>query len=172
MTMIYEKLPLSHIVGVLLQLREEKIELENVLEAESEAQVNRLNREISVLRLAAAQNGTNGTNGTNGSGNNSASTSALADDLAEFRARRRGSVAGVGAGPSTDTVLEALRRENEQLRGTLADMERDHLKLMRLNEIYREELIDHRRRVRFRFSSCGIVVLSACGYRQGCLWTT
>jgi hypothetical protein len=167
------KFPLAHVVGVLPQLREEKIELENVLEAESEAQVNRLNREISVLKLAAAQNGTNGTNGTNGngSGNNSASTSALADDLAEFRARRRGSVAGIGAGPSTDTVLEALRRENEQLRGTLADMERDHLKLMRLNEIYREELIDHRRRVRFRFSSCG-PVLNASGYRQGCLWTT
>ena len=134
----------DHIVPVSHQLREEKVELENVLEAESEAQVNRLNREISALRLAAAQNGANGANGANATGNNSAPTSALADDLAEFRTRRRASLAG----PSTDTVLEALRRENEQLRGRVADMERDYVKLMRLNEIYREELIDHRRRVR------------------------
>lgn len=132
------------IASISHQLREEKIELENVLEAESEAQVNRLNREISALRLAVAQNGTNGANGT---GNNVASTSALADDLAEFRTRRRGSVAGSSSSPSTDIVLEALRRENEQLRGRVADMERDYVKLTRLNEIYREELIDHRRRV-------------------------
>jgi len=131
----------------LRQLREEKIELENVLEAESEAQVNRLNREISTLRLAAAQNGTNGTNSVNGAGSNGASTSALADGLADFRTRRWASLTGTSAGPSTDTVLEALRRENEQLRGRVADMERDYVKLMRLNEIYREELIDHRRRV-------------------------
>ena len=116
-----------------------------MLEAESEAQVNRLNREISVLRLAAAQNGTNGANGT---GNNTASTSGLADDLAEFRTRRRASLVGLSSSPSTDVVLEALRRENEQLRSRLADMERDYVRLTRLNEIYREELIDHRRRVR------------------------
>ena len=130
---------------VLHQLREEKIELENVLEAESEAQVNRLNREISALKLAAAQNGTNGSDGL---GSNSTSTPALVDELAEFRTRRRGSLAGMNACPSTDIVLEALRRENEQLRTRAADMERDYVKLMRLNEIYREELIDHRRRVR------------------------
>lgn len=132
-------------VHVLWQLREEKIELESVLEAESEAQVNRLNREISALKLAAAQNGTIGGDGT---GSNNASTSALADDLVEFRTRRRTSLTGMSAGPSTDIILEALRRENEQLRTRVADMERDYVKLTRLNEIYREELIDHRRRVR------------------------
>jgi hypothetical protein len=120
-----------------------------VLEAESEAQVNRLNREISALKLAAAQNWTNGGDGTGSTGG---STSALADDLAEFRTRRRGSLAGMNASPSTDVVLEALRRENEQLRARAADMERDYVKLMRLNEIYREELIDHRRRVRSSIS--------------------
>ena len=119
-----------------------------MLEAESEAHVNRLNREISALRLAAAtQNGTNGVNGADATGNNSAPTPAMADDLAEFRTRRRASLAGLTSGPSTDIVLEALRRENEQLRSRVADMERDYVKLMRLNEIYREELIDHRRRV-------------------------
>ena len=106
--------------------------------------MNRLNREISALRLAAAQNGTNGGDGT---GSNGGSTSGLVDELAEFRTRRRGSLTGISAGPNTDVVLEALRRENEQLRARAADMERDYVKLMRLNEIYREELIDHRRRV-------------------------
>ena len=120
-----------------------------MLEAESEAQVNRLNREISALRLAAAQNVTNGANGVNGTGNNNIPTPALADDLAEFRTRRRASLAGLSSSPSTDIVLEALRRENEQLRSRVTDMERDYVKLTRLNEIYREELIDHRRRVRF-----------------------
>lgn len=120
-----------------------------MLEAESEAHVNRLNREISVLRLAAAQTGTNGATGANGTGNNSAPTPALVDDLAEFRTRRRASLAGSASSPSMDIVLEALRRENEQLRSRFADMERDYVKVMRLNEIYREELIDHRRRVCF-----------------------
>lgn len=110
--------------------------------------MNRLNREISALRLAAAQNGANGANGSTGTGSNGASNSSLADDLVEFRTRRRASLVGFGAGPSTDTVLEALRRENEQLRTKVSDMERDYVKLTRLNEIYREELIDHRTRVR------------------------
>jgi hypothetical protein len=119
-----------------------------VLEAESEAQVNRLNREIAALKLAAAQNWTNGGDGTGSNAGSERSTSALVDDLAEFRTRRRGSLAGTNASSNTDVVLEALRRENEQLRARAADMERDYVKLMRLNEIYREELIDHRRRVR------------------------
>lgn len=58
----------------------------------------------------------------------------------------------MSAGPSTDIILEALRRENEQLRTRVVDMERDYVKIMRLNEIYREELIDHRRRVRSSIS--------------------
>jgi hypothetical protein len=141
-----------------------------VLEAESEAQVNRLNREITALKQAAAQNGANGSDGT---GNNGASTSALVDDLAEFRTRRRGSLAGTSAGPSTDVVLEALRRENEQLRARAADMERDYVKLTRLNEIYREELIDHRRRVRsLNFSAAVLNSSTFLVHRLGCRSTT
>ena len=45
-------------------------------------------------------------------------------------------------------MLEAKRRENEHLRNRLVDTERDYVRISRLNEIYREELIDHRRRVR------------------------
>ena len=44
-------------------------------------------------------------------------------------------------------MLEAMRRENEQLRHRLADVERDFVRISRLNEIYREELIEHRNRV-------------------------
>lgn len=49
--------------------------------------------------------------------------------------------------PSTEMMLDAMRRENEQLRTRLVETERDYIRITRLNEIYREELIDHRRRV-------------------------
>lgn len=55
-----------------------------------------------------------------------------------------------GANPSetsAETMLEAMRRENEQLRNRLVDTERDYVRISRLNEVYREELIEHRRRV-------------------------
>ena len=52
-------------------------------------------------------------------------------------------------------MLEAMRRENEQLRNRLVDTERDYIRISRLNEIYREELIDHRRRV-------GLICLGVC----------
>lgn len=59
--------------------------------------------------------------------------------------------------PRAETMLEAMRKENEQLRNKLVDMERDYIRITRLNEIYREELIDHRRRV-------SEVPLSGVGY--------
>jgi len=49
--------------------------------------------------------------------------------------------------PSSGTMLETMRRENEDLRNRLVDTERNYIRIMRLNDIYREELIDHRRRV-------------------------
>lgn len=52
-----------------------------------------------------------------------------------------------GVDPSGEAMLEAMRRENEQLRNRLVDTERDYIRISRLNEIYREELIEHRRRV-------------------------
>lgn len=117
----------------LVQLREEKIELENALEAESEAHVNRLSREISALRLAQQQV-------VNGSG----STPGSPVDV-------RGPIpAGSSLNPlhpNTEALLEALRRENESLRNRLVDTERDYIRVTRLNEVYREELIDHRGRV-------------------------
>ena len=53
--------------------------------------------------------------------------------------------------PTTETMLDAMRRENEQLRARLVETERDYIRVTRLNEIYREELIEHRRRVSRNF---------------------
>lgn len=108
-------------------MREEKIELENALEAESESHVNRLTRELTMLRLAQQQH-----SHSNGSSNTSPGSQ---------------SWKGGFAMPSDATMLEAMRAENEALRGRLVDTERDYIRVARLNEIYREELIDHRRRV-------------------------
>lgn len=122
-----------------LQLQEEKIELENALEAESESHVNRLSRELSALRLAqqlaSQQNGTSPglpSSSVNGDGTQSPNLLRLPNPLA----------------PSSEDMLDAMRRENEQLRNRLVDTEREYIRISRLNEIYREELIQHRRRVR------------------------
>ncbi|KAI0945039.1 hypothetical protein AcW1_001825 [Taiwanofungus camphoratus] len=114
------------------QLREEKIELENALEAESENHVNRLSREITALRLAQQEQ-------VNGSGGGSPIDTRLG--LQPFLGYRG------PAEPTAEIMLEAMRRENEQLRNRLVDTERDYIRITRLNEIYREELIEHRRRL-------------------------
>jgi len=49
--------------------------------------------------------------------------------------------------PNPDAILEALRRENESLRRRVNEMERDYVRVTRLNDIYREELIEHRGRL-------------------------
>ncbi|KAG6877766.1 hypothetical protein C0993_004140 [Termitomyces sp. T159_Od127] len=114
------------------QLREEKIDLENTLEAESESHVNRLARELTALRQAQNNNASDG------------SVSVSPETGIGFRSFMNGSSAG---DPSLETLLEALRRENEQLRNKLVDTERDYVRISRLNEVYREELIEHRRRL-------------------------
>ncbi|KAF7338745.1 hypothetical protein MSAN_02196900 [Mycena sanguinolenta] len=49
--------------------------------------------------------------------------------------------------PSMEIMLAALQRENEALRSRLVDMERDYVRVSRLNEVFREELLDHRNRL-------------------------
>lgn len=49
--------------------------------------------------------------------------------------------------PSATLVMDALQRENEQLRTKLVDMEREFGRVKRLNEVYREELISVRGKV-------------------------
>lgn len=113
------------------QLREEKINLENALEAESESHVNRLNRELTALRLAQQQQ--------------AAGSASVSPDA------RMGTSTFLNGfdptAPSAEVLLEAMRRENEQLRNRLVDTERDYVRITRLNEIYREELLEHRRRL-------------------------
>jgi len=150
------------------QLQEEKIELENALEAESESHVNRLSRELSALRLAQqlaanqqqqqqnggspALGGSGGTGtGVNGDGTQSPTLLRLPNPLA----------------PSSEDMLEAMRRENEHLRNRLVDTEREFIRITRLNEIYREELIQHRRRVWIRLHY--VFVLPLDFFVVGCL---
>jgi hypothetical protein len=109
--------------------------------------VNRLSRELSALRLAqqlAANQQQNGGSpalsgsgtgtGVNGDGTQSPTLLRLPNPVA----------------PSSEDMLEAMRRENEHLRNRLVDTEREFIRITRLNEIYREELIQHRRRVCIR----------------------
>lgn len=116
------------------QLREEKIQLENALEAESESHVNRLGRELSALRLQQQQQQQSGTNGIAASPDNRVG-------VPTFMAGREPMI------PSAEVMLETMRRENEQLRNRLVDTERDYVRVSRLNEVYREELLEHRRRL-------------------------
>jgi len=102
------------------QLREEKAAIQNAMEAESESQVHRLVREIEDLKRQL----TSSSNSSSSSPTTSSSTN------------------GYGT-----TGMEALQRENVELRQRLMDMERDYSRMMRLNEEYREELIGFRRRV-------------------------
>ncbi|KAI8986676.1 hypothetical protein BD414DRAFT_536596 [Trametes punicea] len=127
------------------QLREEKIELENVLEQESESHVNRLSREISALRLAQQQQQQQqqqtGPSHANGSG------SASPHDTRPPATQYGYLLNANGAEPSPDVILDALRRENEALRSRLVETEQNFIRISRLNEVYREELIQHRRRL-------------------------
>ncbi|KAF9494791.1 hypothetical protein BDN71DRAFT_1448349 [Pleurotus eryngii] len=119
------------------QLREEKIGLENALEAESESHVNRLSRELTALRMAQQQQQQQ----QSGMANGPVSVSP------ESRLGYRAFVSPSVVEPNAEIMLEAMRRENEQLRARLVDTERDYIRIARLNEVYREELIDHRRRL-------------------------
>ncbi len=92
--------------------------------------MNRLNRELSALRRQQQHQQQAGA---------SASTNGLPNDD-EYGGQDPRS-------PGYELVLEILRRENENLRSRLTDLERDYIRMKRLNEIYREELIDHRSKV-------------------------
>ncbi|CAE6463455.1 unnamed protein product [Rhizoctonia solani] len=54
---------------------------------------------------------------------------------------------------SQPMLLEAMRAENAQLRTRVTDLERDFLRVSRVNEIYRQELLEHRRRLGLPYES-------------------
>ena len=76
--------------------------------------------------------------------------------------------------PSAETMLETMRQENEQLRNRLVETERDYIRITRLNEIYREELIEHRRRVSHILSGVHLLVFTRLYLFESLdwLWTT
>ena len=130
--------------------------------------MNRLARQIAALRMQAQ--GNNDSNATSSQAPTNASNDTAATATAPAPATRpvpsssssRVAVAApltsrvtasTAGDPSTEVIMEALRKENETLRNRLVKMERDWRQEMRLNEIYREELIRHRRRVRIGHGS-------------------
>lgn len=118
-------------------MKEEKINLERVHEEESEAQVNRLARELAVLRLRQHQQLQQANGAEDDKGKRSTAGPSTSPQVSGT----------LFSDPSTDVLLTALQKENESLRSRLASTEQEFIRLTRLNEIYREELIQHRRRV-------------------------
>ncbi|KAF9471171.1 hypothetical protein BDN70DRAFT_998712 [Pholiota conissans] len=147
------------------QLREDKIDLENALEAESESHVNRLSRELQALRQAnrelesqlAQANAQLQLKAHAGSplpplSSSSSSSSAKKKDsitttTTEAERPNLSRMMSSPPEPSAALMLDAMQRENETLRNRLVDTERDYVRLSRLNEVYREELIEHRTRL-------------------------
>ncbi|KAJ7150925.1 hypothetical protein C8R43DRAFT_1096780 [Mycena crocata] len=75
----------------------------------------------------------------------------LSRELSTLRLAQQ-QLAGIAASPgpsdpSAEIMLAALQRENEALRSRLSDTERDYVRISRLNEVYREELLEHRNRL-------------------------
>lgn len=151
------------------QLRESKLNLENALDAESENnQVSKLTREIGELRrvngelemqLKALRTGeekgkgagattscTNG-NGMNGHGTILSHGKVVQSHLSTSTDAELELESEAESYVEMEMLLEAMRRENEELRNRLADTERGYMRISALNEAYREELIEHRRKV-------------------------
>ena len=127
------------------QLQEEKIQLANTLEAENESLVNRLTRQLVALRQqqiqqqqqAHVQNYAHPGGLSNAYDADSASSSPVQSYAPVLDPHN----------PSADLTINALRSENEMLRNRLVDTEREFVRMVRLNDVYREELIELRRRV-------------------------
>jgi len=64
-----------------------------------------------------------------------------------------------GSQTQTQLMLHAVMQENDQLKSRMADMEGNYLRLARLNEAYRVELIGYRTRVSDFFASYSHVCL-------------
>jgi hypothetical protein len=98
--------------------------------------VNRLSRELTALRLAQQQQQQHQQENGCSIGNGISASPEVRFGLRD------------PPDPTFETMLGALRIENEQLRNRLVSAERSYIRVNRLNDIYREELIQHRRRVR------------------------
>lgn len=108
------------------------------MEAESESHVNRLSRELSALRLAQPVPNT---------GQGVYDPDSQSQSLASSPVQQYNHHPNDTRYPSAEVINAALRQENELLRARVVNAERDFVKTSRLNDIYREEIIDLRRRV-------------------------
>ncbi|EGF99222.1 uncharacterized protein MELLADRAFT_118352 [Melampsora larici-populina 98AG31] len=121
------------------KLRAEKVELESVLEAESESLVLRLQRRLSLLMQQQQQS--------------SQSTSTTAAIAAPATSPPGGPNINALVNnpdplhPSANTLIELLKTENSNLRNRLVDTEREYIKTSRQSDMYRNELIALRQRV-------------------------
>lgn len=124
-------------------------ELINAYEAEEERIVNVLSRKLEQLRedkidlenVLEAES--------------ELAVNRLSRELGALRMQNpSGAASSSPADPNAEVLLDAMRRENEELRRRLVDTERDYIRISRLNEIYRVELIEHRNRVRYSKSTC------------------
>jgi len=86
----------------------------------------------------------------NNLGGDPTATSSKNGESSRSKERRDASRNGImPPDPEPSLLLDALRRENEELRTRLGKVEKDYARVKRLNEVYREELIVRRGRVRF-----------------------
>ena len=139
----------------------------NSYEADEERVYNKLSRQLSaLLDQAPSSSSTNGTAADGIIHNPSPSTSASS----VFHGNGFGLNGSNGQGhdsshptgapwstnpyqPAMDVLLDNLRRENAELRIRVVDVERDYVRVTRLNDSYREELIELRMRVGVAFIS-------------------
>lgn len=120
-------------------------ELINAYEAEEERIMNVLSKKLEQLReeKIALENTLEAESESH--------VNRLTRELSSLRLAQQqlhGLAASTGpSDPSVEIMLAALQRENEALRSRLMHMERDYVRVSRLNEVYREELLEHRNRL-------------------------
>jgi hypothetical protein len=114
------------------QLRAEKAELENVLEAESESLVLRLQRQLSLLMQQQQQSSQSGPTpaAPNSSTAPNSPSATIAPNLNALINNPH------PLNPSPATLIEVLKTENSNLRNRLVDTEREFIKTSRQNEVY------------------------------------
>ncbi|KAG8851905.1 hypothetical protein FRB91_007226 [Serendipita sp. 411] len=118
------------------QLRDEKIRLENIAEAEAEPYVvHQLSKELTALRQRNLLLNTMYESDSQGQSSASSPVQQYHPNANDPRF------------VSTELVVNALRRENEALKTRLIDADRDLARATKLNEMYRDELLELRKRL-------------------------
>ncbi|EJT99409.1 hypothetical protein DACRYDRAFT_110132 [Dacryopinax primogenitus] len=128
------------------QLSQEKVDLENAMEAENEAHVLRLQRELAALRAQQLAQGTSAPASAEGSEPISPVEGPALLAVKDGK-ERPGRDENATPGPSMQAVVDALRRENDGLRNRLHETETDYIRLSRTLSAYKDELVTLRRQL-------------------------